>query len=157
MRFTNKNKILLFKLGYIFLLLIVFSIITYNYIILRSPIFTLFDCLLFILFSTFICFYWYNISKFIQYDSTGLGLVFVSKGIVISNVNNYREQRIEIPKNKLSKFNINTSLFYKKLELYIISSNITKKVILDITSLDKKKIKNLHTSLQKVVQENSTS
>jgi hypothetical protein len=109
------------------------------------------------LFSTFICFYWYNISKFIQYDSTGLGLVFVSKGIVISNVNNYREQRIEIPKNKLSKFNINTSLFYKKLELYIISSNVTKKVILDITSLDKKKIKNLHTSLQKVVQENSTS
>ena len=90
MRFTNKNKILLFKLGYIFLLLIMFSIITYNYIILRSPIFTLFDCLLFILFSTFICFYWYNISKFIQYDSTGLGLVFVSKGIVISNVNNYR-------------------------------------------------------------------
>ena len=157
MRFTNKNKILLFKLGYIFLLLIVFSIITYNYIILGSPIFTLFDCLLFILFSTFICFYWYNISKFIQYDSTGLGLVFVSKGIVISNVNNYREQRIEIPKNKLSKFNINTSLFYKKLELYIISSNVTKKVILDITSLDKKKIKNLHTSLQKVVQENSTS
>ena len=86
-----------------------------------------------------------------------LGLVFISRGILLSEINNYREQRIEIPKSKLKKFHIKNMFFSKKLYLYIKTHGVIKKVNLDISFLEGKKRKALKMSLNKVVQENSSN
>ena len=101
--------------------------------------------------------YWYKRAKYIEYDSSGLGLVFISKGVFLSEINNYREQRIEIPKSKLKRFRIKNIFFTKKLYLYIKTHGVIKKVSFDITFLGSRKTKALKISLDKVVQENSSN
>ena len=157
MKFTNSRILSLYMLGYVFLSLFLFSFLIYNYVILNSSFFNITETLILVFSISLIFYYWYNKAKYIHYDSKGLGLVFINKGIFLSKINNYREQRIEIPKNKLKNYRIKNTIFNRKLFLYIKSYNELKKVSFDITFLSKNKIKHLQTSLEKVVQENSSN
>ena len=67
MKFTNIKKIPLFSKSFFFIL-------------------TFFVLL--------ISFFWYKKSKLIEYDSSGLGLFFISKEVILSSIKKYTEQRI---------------------------------------------------------------
>jgi len=157
MKFTNKKSLPLYKGGYAMLGGLLLSVITYNYLVSNSSLLQVQETGAFILLVFLVFLYWYKRAKHIEYDSTGLGLVFISKGVLLSEINNYREQRIEIPKSKLKKFSIKNMFFSKKLYLYIRTHGVVKKVCLDITFLSRNKTKALKMSLDKVVQENSSN
>ncbi|PHS06695.1 MAG: hypothetical protein COA88_10165 [Kordia sp.] len=157
MKFTNKKSFPLYKGGYVILGVVLLSFLGYNCLISDSSLFQLHEIGIFTLLVILGFVYWYKRAKHIEYDSTGLCLVFISKGLLFSEINNYREQRIEIPKSKLKKFHIKNAFFSKKLYLYIKTHGVVKKVCLDITFLSNNKIKALKMSLDKVVQENSSS
>lgn len=157
MKFTNKKSLPLYKGGYIMLVCLLLCFFSYNYLILNTSLFKAHEIGGLALLVFFAFMYWYKRAKHIQYDSSGLGLVFISKGVVLSEINNYREQRIEIPKSKLKKFQVKNMFFTKKLYLYIKTHGVIKKVSLDITFLAGKKRKALRVSLDKVVQENSSN
>ena len=157
MKFTNKKSLPLYKGGYVILGGVLLSFLSYNYLVENSSLFQLYEIGVFTLLVFLVFVYWYKRAKHIEYDSTGLGLVFISKGVLLSEINNYREQRIEIPKSNLKKFHIKNVFFSKKLYLYIKTHGVVKKVCLDITFLSSNKRKALKMSLDKVVQENSSS
>jgi len=157
MKFTNKKSLLLYKGGYVMIGVLLLSFLSYNYLIANSSLFQVYELVFFVLLVFLIFVYWYKRAKYIEYDSSGLGLVFISKGVLLSEINNYREQRIEIPKSKLKKFHIKNVFFSKKLYLYIKTHGIVKKVCLDITFLSNNKTKFLKMSLDKIVQENSSN
>jgi len=157
MKFTNKKRLPLYKAGYVLLGCLLLSFFSYNYLVENSLLFELHEICILVLLVLIFFVYWYKRAKHIEYDSTGLGLVFISKGVLISEIKNYREQRIEIPKNKLKKFRVKNMFFTKKLYLYIKIHGVVKKVSLDITFLGSKKRKALKMSLDKVVQENSSN
>lgn len=61
----------------------------------------------------------HKVSKYFEYDSESNVLVFVSKGIILSEFFNYRENRAEFPKQKLLYYKLNNYGLYKSLNLYI--------------------------------------
>jgi len=157
MKFTNKKIMPFFKGIYYTFGFLILGFFSYNYLIANSSFLEQYEAgiLALILFLTLI--YWYKRAKYIIYDSSGLGLVFISKGVLLSEIRNYREQRIEFPKNKLKRFRIKNVFFSKKLYLYINTHGVVKKVCLDITFLGRNKTKALKMSLDKVVLENSSN
>jgi len=157
MKFTNKKSKPFYKGGYVMLGVILLSFFSYNYLVSNSSLFQVHEIGIFALLVYLILVYWYKRAKHIEYDSTGLGLVFVSKGILLSEIRNYREQRIEFPKNKLKRFRVKNMFFSKKLYLYVSTYGVVKKVCLDITFLGRNKTKALIMSLDKVVRENSSN
>jgi len=157
MKFTNKKSKPFYKAGYVVLGIILLSFFSYNYLISNSSLFQIHEIGVFAVLVFLFLVYWNKRAKHIEYDSTGLGLVFISKGVLLSEIRNYREQRIEFPKDKLKRFRIKKVFFNKKLYLYIRTHGVVKKVCLDITFLGGKKTKALKMSLNKIVQENSSN
>jgi len=157
MKFTNKRILPVFKGVYYTFWFLVLSFLGYNYLIDNASILEQYELgiLVLVLFLMFI--YWYKRAKHIEYDSSGLGLVFISKGVLLSEIRNYREQRIEFPKNRLKRFRVENLFFTKKLYLYLYTHGVVKKVCVDISFLGVKKTKALKMSLNKIVQENSSN
>lgn len=155
MKFTNKKVIPLFKIGYLVLIVLVLFLYMYNYLILNKVLITTKVVLLLSVLYIIIFIYWYKISKYIEFDSTGSGLVLITKGILLSDYANHREHRIEIPKEKLKGFEITDYFFYKKVVLKIKSKKKTRKVAVNISFLSQNKTKALQLSLDKIVRENS--
>jgi len=157
MKFTNKKSLPLYKGGYAVLGGVLLSFFSYNFLVTNTVLFQFYEIIFVVLLVWIMFMYWYKKAKYIEYDSSGLGLVFISKGVLLSEINNYREQRIEIPKSKLKSFCVKNEFFTTKLYLYIKTHGVIKKVSLDITFLGSNKKKALNMSLEKVVQENSSN
>ncbi len=155
MKFTNKKTIPLFKLGYLILLFLILMVVIYNYLILNEAILAYKEIAVLLVLYMSVFVYWYKISKYIEYDSNGSGIVFITKGILLSDFVNHREQRIELPKEKLVNYKIIDRFFYKKIHLHIKSKHKIKKVCIDVTFLSTVKTKALKLSLNKIVRENS--
>lgn len=157
MKFTNKKIIPLFKFGYVLLLLLTLLtvVIIYNYLILNHPIIAIKEVVVLLFLYLIVFLYWYRIAKFIEFDSAGSGVVFITKGILLSDFINHREQRIELPKEKLESYVIQDRFFCKKIVLNIKSKHKVKKVKVDISFLSYSKTKALKLSLDKIVRENS--
>lgn len=155
MKFTNEKITPLFKAGYAILLTLVVMMFIYNYLVLNTAILAIKEVVVLLMLYAIILVYWYKVSKYIEFDSTGSGLVFITKGILLSDYINHREHRIEIPKRKLKGYEIIDRFFYKKVVLNIKSKNKIRKVSVDISFLSKNKTKALRLSLDKIVRENS--
>lgn len=155
MKFTNKKIVPLFKVGYLVLLVLILIVFIYNYLILHTAILAVKEVLALLVLYMFVLIYWYKISKHIEFDSAGSVIVFITKGILLSDSINHREHRIELPKEKLTNYNIVDRFFYKKIILHIKSQHKLKKVSIDISFLSKNKTKALKLSLDKIVRENS--
>ena len=114
MKFTNKKTIPLFKLGYLILLFLILMVVIYNYLILNEAILAYKEIAVLLVLYMSVFVYWYKISKYIEYDSNGSGIVFITKGILLSDFVNHREQRIELPKEKLVNYKIIDRFFLQK-------------------------------------------
>ena len=95
------------------------------------------------------------ISKFFEYDSDGVKVVILNKGLLLSDYLNYREYKVEFEKSKLVSFKVYDYLVYKSLVLYIKNQNQNIKCVnFNITLVNKKKCKYIKQSLRKMIKNN---
>jgi hypothetical protein len=155
MKFNNKKILPLFKIGYLLLLILISMVLIYNYLILQTATLAIKEMIALLVLYLIVLGYWYKISKYIEFDSAGSGLVFITKGILLSDYINHREHRIELPKEKLVNYVVVDRFFCKKVNLHIKSKRKVKKLSIDISFLSVNKTKALKLALDKVVRENS--
>ena len=96
----------------------------------------------------------HRISRYFEYDSDGLKVVIMNKGLLLSDHFNYREHRVEFSKEDLKGFKFNDYFFYKSLTLYLNGKNGTKKETFNVTMVSRKKRKYIRQSLSKMVKHN---
>jgi hypothetical protein len=95
------------------------------------------------------------IAKFFEYDSDGVKVVVLNKGLLLTDYVNYREYKVEFEKERLAGFKFHNYIVYKSLVLSIKnkSGNI-KHAYFNVTLIDKKKRKYIKQSLMKMLKEN---
>lgn len=96
------------------------------------------------------------ISKYFEYDSDGVKVILINKGLLLSDYFNYREHQVEFDKSRLAAFKFKNYVLYKSLTLYIKSSNgHTKKETFNVTLVTKKKRRYIGQSLSKMIKNNT--
>lgn len=82
-------------------------------------------------------------AKFFEFDGEGSALTFINKGLLISNLINYREKRVEFPKDKLQSYKIHNYIIYTSISIYIKSKNnrvVRRNFNISFLSLKQKKV-----------------
>jgi len=111
----------------------------------------------FIMFFGFIALFLFvhKISRFFEYDSDGVKVVVINKGLLLSDYFNYREHKLEFSKANLVGYKFNNYLVYKSLTLYIKDrKGNKKKESFNVTLVAKKKRKYIRQSLSKMIKLN---
>src|SRR5690606_31905340 len=97
----------------------------------------------------------HRISRYFEYDSDGVKVVVINKGLLLSEHFNYRELKLEFNKERLIAFKFHDYFLYRSLTLYVKSSNgSTKKETFNVTLVGKKKRRYIRQSLSKMVKNN---
>lgn len=97
----------------------------------------------------------YRISKYFEYDSDGLKVVLINKGLLLTEYLNYREHKLEFDKDRLIAFKFNDYMIYKTLDIYVKDRNgAKKKDTFNVTLVTKKKRRYIRQSLSKMVKAN---
>jgi len=132
--------------------------------ILASTIFSVFSHLtnnptliFFLIFSAFVVLFVlvHNISKYFEYDSDGIKVVVINKGLLLSDYFNYREHKLEFSKENLVGYKFHNYLVYKSLDLYIKDRKGNKrKESFNMSLVAKKKRKYIRQSLSKMIKLN---
>jgi hypothetical protein len=98
------------------------------------------------------------ISKYFEYDSDGIKVVVINKGLLLSDYFNYREHKVEFGKENLMGYKFHNYLVYKTLILYIKDrKGNKKKEAFNVTLVAKKKRKYIRQSLSKMIKLNRKS
>lgn len=97
----------------------------------------------------------HRVSKYFEYDSDGMKVIIMNKGLLLSDHFNYREHKVEFEKEKLKGFRFRDYLFYKKLVIYLEGRNgLSKKETFNVTLVGHKKCKYIKQSLSKMIKQN---
>ena len=95
------------------------------------------------------------ISRYFEYDSDGLKVVVINRGLLLSDKYNYREHKIEFEKSRLYAYKFTNYLVYKTLTFYIKDSKGNKKAEqFNVTLVSRKKRKYIRQSLSKMIKMN---
>ena len=95
------------------------------------------------------------IAKYFEYDSDGVKVVVLNRGLLLTDYVNYREYKVEFDKKKLAGFKFRNYIFYKGLVLSIKNkSGTVKHAYFNVTLVDRKKRKYIKQSLRKILKEN---
>ncbi|MBR9913704.1 MAG: hypothetical protein GYB32_02565 [Algicola sp.] len=95
------------------------------------------------------------VSKYFEYDSDGLKVVVLNKGLLFSDKFNYREHRIEFDKKQLYAYRFRNMFVYKTLTLYFKNSReIKSKETFNVTLVNRRKRKYIRQSLSKIIKAN---
>ncbi|MBF8149583.1 hypothetical protein ITJ86_06715 [Winogradskyella sp. F6397] len=97
------------------------------------------------------------VARFFEYDSDGAKVIITNSGLIVADFFNYRENKIEVAREKISGYKINNYFLYKSLVVYTTLSNgkIAKESF-NITLLKRKKVKYVRQSLRKIIKENKS-
>ena len=96
------------------------------------------------------------VSKYFEYDSDGIKVILINKGLLLSDYFNYREHQLEFDKSRLVAFKFKNYFVYKSLTLYIKSSKgHTRKETFNVTLVSKKKRRYIRQSLSKMIKNNT--
>jgi hypothetical protein len=99
----------------------------------------------------------HKVSKYFEYDSDGIQVVIINRGLLLSDYFNYREHKLEFEKESLAGYKFNNYLIYKNLVLYITSRNGHKRrEAFNVTLVSRKKRKYIRQSLSKIIKHNKT-
>ncbi|WP_455168891.1 hypothetical protein [Aegicerativicinus sediminis] len=97
----------------------------------------------------------HSISKYFEYDSDGLKVIVINRGLLLSDYWNYREHVVEFEKEDLVAFKIKDYLIYKRLTLNIRLEDGSKKwEYFNVTLVPKRKLKFIKQSLSKMIKYN---
>ena len=97
----------------------------------------------------------HRICKYFEYDSDGLKVVILNKGMLLSDYFNYREYKLEFDKTSLQKYKIRNFIFFKTLVLYVTrrDGELIKESF-NVTLVSRKKRKYIRQSLNKIIRHN---
>jgi hypothetical protein len=97
------------------------------------------------------------VARYFEYDSDGLKLVIINKGLILTEFINYRQNKIEVAKHKLIGYKIHDYLIYKTLVILLKNSEgHTYKERFNITLLKRKKLKYVKQSLRRMIKKNNS-
>ncbi len=97
----------------------------------------------------------YFVSRYFEYDSDGVKVVLLNRGLLLADHFNYREKKVEFDKEKLVQFKIYNYLLYKQLSIWLKrSTGSKKKYTFNVTLVNRKKRKYIKQSLSKIIKEN---
>lgn len=116
----------------------------------------LFSFMLIILGFVILFFLVHRSAKYFEYDSDGVKVVVINKGLLLADYFNYREHIMEFDKNKLIAFKFNNYIISKTLDIYVRDRNgAKKKESFNVTLVPKRKRRYIRQSLSKMVKENT--
>jgi hypothetical protein len=117
-----------------------------------DPVIT-FIMVIFIFLAVFIAIF--NIAKYFEYDSDGLKVGVINKGLLSTDYLRSKEHTIEFDKENLIRFKFQNFVIYKRLILIILNSRgHNKKEIFNVTLVSRKKRKYVKQSLNKIIRNN---
>lgn len=97
----------------------------------------------------------FKVTKFFEYDSDGLKISILNKGLLSSEGLSSKEHSLEFEKEKLISFKFQNFIFYKRLVLFVINKRgHEKREVFNVTLVERKKRKYVRQSLGKVVRRN---
>ncbi|MGM5471224.1 hypothetical protein ACS386_13170 [Flavobacteriaceae bacterium LMO-SS05] len=111
----------------------------------------------FLIFSGFIIlfFFVHRNSKYFEYDSDGIKVVIMNKGLLLSDYFNYREHKMEFAKENLVAYKFNNYWIYKSLTVHVKDRKGNKrKETFNVTLVAKKKRNYIRQSLSKTIKLN---
>ena len=94
--------------------------------------------------------------KYFEYDSEGEVVVFLNRGVILSNFLNYRGNAIEIRRSRIVDYKVYNFFIYKRLIIYIESNNKSYSRHCNITFVSPRKINYLKQSLNKLIKKNKS-
>ena len=99
----------------------------------------------------------HKVSKYFEYDSDGVQVVIINKGMLLSDYFNYREHKLEFEKEQLIGYKFNNYFIYKSLVLYMTSRHGHNKTeTFNVSLVGRKKRKYIRQSLSKIIKHNRT-
>lgn len=97
----------------------------------------------------------HQISKYFEYDSDGMKVVIINRGLLLADYFNYREHKVEFEKQELKAFKFHNFWIYKNLIIYLKSPNgKTRSERFNLTLVSRKKRRYVKQSLSKMVKIN---
>ena len=97
----------------------------------------------------------HQISRFFEYDSDGIKVIIINRGLLLSEHFNYREKKIEFDKQDLRAFKFNNYFLYKTLVIQLkTKSGREKSERFNVTLVGRKKRKYIKQSLSKMIKQN---
>jgi len=97
----------------------------------------------------------YLVSKYFEYDSDGVKVVILNRGLLLSEYVNYREHKLEFSKQDLLGYKFYNYLVYKTLTLYVKDrKGHKKKETFNVTLVAGKKRRYIRQSLSKMIKMN---
>lgn len=97
----------------------------------------------------------HQISRFFEYDSDGVKVIIINRGLLLSEHFNYREKKIEFDKQDLRAFKFNNYFIYKTLVIQLkTNSGRIKSERFNVTLVGRKKRKYIKQSLSKMIKQN---
>ncbi|NNK87735.1 MAG: hypothetical protein HKO90_05595 [Flavobacteriaceae bacterium] len=97
----------------------------------------------------------HSVSKYFEYDSDGIKVVIMNRGLLVSEFVNYREHRVEFEKNDLLGYRFRNYIFYKSLVLTLKDKKDRKyKERFNISLVSRRKRKYIRQSLSKIIKQN---
>lgn len=97
----------------------------------------------------------HQISRFFEYDSDGIKVIIINRGLLLSEHFNYREKKIEFDKQDLRAFKFNNYFVYKTLVIQLkTKSGREKSERFNVTLVGRKKRKYIKQSLSKMIKQN---
>ncbi|MBT8267599.1 MAG: hypothetical protein KJN59_00115 [Bacteroidia bacterium] len=97
----------------------------------------------------------HHVSKYFEYDSDGIKIVVINRGLLISEYLNYREHRIEFKKKDLLGYRFYNYIFFKTLILTIKDNHGEKnREHFNVTLVSRRKRKYIRQSLSKIIKQN---
>ena len=100
----------------------------------------------------------HHVSKYFEYDSDGLKIVVINRGLLISEYLNYREHKIEFEKENLLGYRFYNYFFFKTLVLTIRNRSGGKdREFFNVTLVSRRKRKYIRQSLSKIIKQNKKS
>ena len=156
MRLTNYSNIKIIPAIYYFSVVIFFLIIFLNFQ-LDGTLFPSLKYYYLVLMGIFVSLvYVYFGWKYFEYDSEGEVVVFLNRGVILSNFFNYRGNAIEIRRSRIVGYKIYNFLIYKRLVIEIKSKSKTYTRHSNITFVSPNKINYLRQSLDKLIAKNKS-
>ena len=97
------------------------------------------------------------VARYFEYDSDGVKLLIINKGLILTEFVNYRENKLEVDKSKLVKYSVNDYVIYKVLVISLKNSEGSiYKERFNITFLKRKKLKYVKQSLRRMIKKNKS-
>ncbi|MBE9491137.1 MAG: hypothetical protein IMY67_12635 [Bacteroidetes bacterium] len=97
----------------------------------------------------------FGVTKFFEYDSDGLKVGIMNKGLLSTDYLSSKEHALEFEKKNLISFKFQNYIIYKRLVLYLLGRHgQKKKEIFNVTLVARKKRKYVKQSLNKIVRNN---